>query len=133
MATITELQARAYQNAVNKGWYDGAERINIPEKLCLVHSEVSEALEEYRNGKAASQVYFKGVDEEGNEAHLNYLLDGDIPSTLGKPEGFSIELADAVIRILDLCGALGIDLEKAVETKMAYNATRPHRHGGKAC
>ncbi len=40
------------------------------------------------------------------------------------------ELADVVIRVADLCGYLGINLEAAVERKMAYNETRPYRHGG---
>jgi NTP pyrophosphatase (non-canonical NTP hydrolase) len=40
------------------------------------------------------------------------------------------ELADIVIRVGDLCGYLGIDLEDAVVRKMAYNETRPWRHGG---
>ena len=49
----------------------------------------------------------------------------------GKPEGVASELADTVIRIADMCGALGIDLEAAIVAKVAYNAGRPYRHGGK--
>ena len=79
----------------------------MPEKLALIHSEISEALEDYRDGLMETTVH------------------------AGKPEGFSIELADAVIRIFDLCGHLGIDLGEAVELKSAYNEMRPHRHGGK--
>jgi len=41
------------------------------------------------------------------------------------------ELADVVIRIADFCGSMGIDLEKQVVAKMAYNETRSYRHGGK--
>ncbi len=41
----------------------------------------------------------------------------------------AVELADAVIRIADLCGHLGIDLEAAIDLKMAYNETRPFKHG----
>lgn len=40
------------------------------------------------------------------------------------------ELADAVIRIADLCGRNGWDLERAIKTKMEFNKTRPYRHGG---
>lgn len=47
----------------------------------------------------------------------------------GKPEGIAVELADAVIRIADLCGALGIDLEEVIAKKMGYNESRPYRHG----
>lgn len=106
---INELCERAHTMAREKGWYDGGPR-NFGELLALIHSEVSEALEEYRAGHAPTEVYFNGA----------------------KPEGVGIELADVVIRVADLCGALGIDLEKAIEQKMAFNASRPYRHGGKA-
>ena len=48
-----------------------------------------------------------------------------------KPEGVAVELADAVIRIADLCGHLEIDLEEVIEIKMAYNEGRPYKHGKK--
>lgn len=48
-----------------------------------------------------------------------------------KPEGVAVELADAVIRIADLCGHLGIDLEEVIEIKMAYNEGHPYKHGKK--
>lgn len=48
-----------------------------------------------------------------------------------KPVGIPSELADIVIRVFDAAGRYGIDLEKAINEKMAYNATRPQRHGGK--
>lgn len=41
------------------------------------------------------------------------------------------ELADVLIRVFDLCGSRGWDLEKSVRDKMAFNKTRPYRHGGK--
>ena len=48
-----------------------------------------------------------------------------------KPEGMPIELADVIIRILDMGYAEGIDIGQAIHTKMQYNKTRSHRHGGK--
>jgi NTP pyrophosphatase (non-canonical NTP hydrolase) len=45
--------------------------------------------------------------------------------------GFPSELADIVIRVADLAGALGIDLAEAIRIKLAFNRTRTHRHGGK--
>lgn len=113
---IRELVKEAHGTSVRKGWYDGgAEAFNVPEKLALVHSEISEALEEYRNHRVG---HLGDIRFEGDNL---------------KPEGFAVELADAVIRIGDLCGAMGIDLAEALEVKMRFNKTRPHRHGGKRC
>jgi NTP pyrophosphatase (non-canonical NTP hydrolase) len=49
----------------------------------------------------------------------------------GWEENFREELADVVIRIGDLCGELGIDLEKEIRIKMDYNRQRPYKHGKK--
>lgn len=112
---ISELVALAFNTARSKGWHDGVvdPAARIPEKLCLIHSEVSEALEDYRKDPTGPRFIIHGHD--------------------GKPEGFPIELADIVIRVADLAGSLGIDLEGAIVLKTSYNETRPHRHGGKAC
>lgn len=113
--SIAKWQHEAHELAVSKGWWTDVKTnepvdpvAKIPEAIALIHSELSEALEEYRRGTLAP-----------------YTAAG------GKPEGFEIELADAVIRIMDLCGALGINLESAIETKHEYNKTRPYRHGNK--
>lgn len=107
--TIAELQQQSHATALEKGWWDDGDR-NIGELLCLMHSEVSEAFEEYRNGRDPQEVYFR---EDG------------------KPEGIPIELADILIRIGDFCGRHEIDLSAAVESKLAFNRKRPYRHGGK--
>lgn len=104
--TVRALQDEIYRNAKAKGFYELPER-TFPEAIALMHSELSEALEEFRA-----------------DMPLAYEVDG-------KPEGISIELADCVIRILDTAQHMGIDMQTAIETKMAYNATRPYRHGGK--
>ena len=114
MNSISQLQKQAYEQAVKSGWHE--EPRTDGDLICLMHSELSEALEEYRNGHSPNEIY------SFSEAL------GEKP---GKPEGVPIELADCVIRIMDFCGRHGIDLEKAIVDKMAYNATRAHRHGGK--
>lgn len=48
-----------------------------------------------------------------------------------KPEGIPSELADIIIRVLDVCGFHGIDIAAAIADKMAFNETRQYRHGGK--
>lgn len=116
---IPEVVAISHETSKLKGWWENPDR-NIPEQLCLIHSEISEALEEYRSGAAVNLI----------RDSLNPNYD---PSRLLKLEGVGIELADAVIRIADFCGRYGIDLEACLRAKMRYNLTRPHRHGGKVC
>lgn len=109
MYSVTALQSEIHTMAKEKGWWD--EPRTLGDVLCLVHSEISEALEEFRNGHAPDEIYF---------------------AESGKPEGVPVELADAVIRILDYFGYLGLSAEKVLQLKVDYNATRSHRHGGKA-
>jgi len=99
MKTIAEWQKEIHENAVNHGWYETGAR-PIPEMLCLVHSEVSEALEAHREN------------------------DWD---------GFKEEMADVVIRMLDMAEYMCIDMEKEISKKHAKNIVRPYRHGGKVC
>ena len=110
-AELSKLQTEIHALAKKKGWWDGFEATPdaIASRLALIHSEVSEALEDVREHRM-------GLDHEMS----------------GKPIGFPSELADVVIRCLDLAGGLGIDLFHVVKDKHAYNKTRPHRHGGKA-
>ena len=103
--TINELVEVAHYFAASKGFWD--DEPNLGEKIALIHSELSEALEEVRAGHAPDEVY---------EAD-------------GKPEGLPIELADVVIRVADLCGHYGIDLNAVVRQKLLYNQTRPAKHG----
>lgn len=85
----------------------------VAEKLCLTHSEISEAMEGHRKGLQDDKLPHRPMTE--------------------------VELADAVIRIADLSGALGYDLGGAIAEKLAFNAQRPdHKlearqaEGGKA-
>lgn len=117
---LNELAYQVHENAKDKGWWD--DERGFPEIVALIHSEVSEALEEYRNGHEVTEVY---ASHGGSVACSPPCAPGL------KPEGVPVELADVIIRILDYCGHAGIDLDDAVQRKMAYNKTRPHRHGGK--
>ena len=103
-APLGDLAAAIYDNARNHGFWDGDR--NFGEMLMLVTSELAEALEEHREGRP--NVY-TGVK--------------------AKPEGVAVELADALIRILDTMHSLGVDIDAVVADKMAYNATRPFKHG----
>lgn len=99
--TLQELQDACHGDATRAGWWP-AEVLRNPmcfaQKLCLVHSEISEAMEGDRKG----------------------LMDDKLPHRTMR----EVELADAVIRIFDLAGAYGMDLDGAIREKLAYNRSR---------
>lgn len=136
MKTINQLVQEAHQNAVSKGWWD--EERSFGEIIALFHSEASEALEDFRNGKNLNEVWYEHKNWDGRilKSELAQVViynphTDESYESLGKPCGIPSELADIVIRVFDACGRYGIDLEQAIIEKMAYNATRPTRHGGK--
>lgn len=108
MTSLRDLQQRAHQTATEKGFWSDTDLTDdvIGNKLMLIVGEVSEAHEALRKGER------------------DWYLTAE-----GKFEGLPIELADVLIRIFDLAGALDIDLQGCVENKMAYNDTRPYKHG----
>jgi NTP pyrophosphatase (non-canonical NTP hydrolase) len=77
---------------------------SVPEALALVHSEVSEVLEAHR----------RPSNFQSKEDQINAVAE---------------ELADVVIRVGDLAGALEIDLQKFIQQKMEFNEKRPYRNG----
>lgn len=120
---ISELIHKAHTTAKEHGFWEPAPEFGTT--IALIHSELSEALEEMRAGnrirpgQPVPMVYYSGG---------GYVASAPT-ECCKKPEGVAVELADAVIRIADLCGHLGIDLEKVIVEKMAYNETRPYKHG----
>ena len=104
--TISELCKMAHAQAAKSGFWEGGEKRNVGELIALIHSELSEALEALRAGdQRCSKTGLKDYHE------------------------VEIELADAVIRIADLCGGYGWNLGGAIEAKMEYNKGRPWKHG----
>lgn len=115
--TINRMQKEAFGTAVANGFHE--EEKSLAEFLCLIHSEVSEALEADRHGRRAN---LDAYIEEGKtkNAFLAYIKDT-----------VEDELADVVIRVADLCGYLDINLEEHIKAKMEFNTSRGYRHGKK--
>lgn len=193
MGQITDLIQAAHANAISKGWWD--EPRTFGEIIALIQSEVAEALEDFRNKKQPTEMWYEYKLPDETVIKRNYQLAPE-----WKPCGIPSELADIIIRIYDACGRYGwadefeekveyhlsqpphwqrdvfaelpfaenltsingllidsyrdlleqvsylarahvntkrlagffiIDLDRAISEKMAYNATRPQRHGGK--
>lgn len=119
---LKELAEEVYEGNKSRGFWD-TDQDNFPAKIALMHSELSEALEGDRKGiHAQKNKYFselaKGVPfEEAFRTNIK--------------ESVEDELADTVIRILDWCGATGIDIGWHIQEKLKYNDTRGRLHGGK--
>lgn len=101
---FNSLSKMIYQDNKAKGfWPDEPQDRNVGECIALMHSELSEALEGHRKG----------------------LQDSHLPERTS----LEVELADTVIRIMDFAGAHGLDVAGALLEKLAYNRSRPHKHG----
>lgn len=129
--SINHLAEAVYEANKAKGFWPDGKNKNIGEALMLITSEIAEALEAHRNGRSANydsyQATFESIAEEkadptGDLAH-ECAFKAHIKDT------FEDELADVAIRLFDLCGGLGINLGRHIYLKVAYNATRPYRHG----
>lgn len=104
--TIRLLIKDVHQNAIKHGFWEVSQ--NVGEKVALIHTELSEFFEGYRKD--------------------NFRPDEHCPEFTNQ----TIELADTVIRILDLAGWLHMhNLGNAIQAKMLYNQTRERLHGKK--
>lgn len=104
---IEDLMKEVNRIAIEKGWYENG----LPDfgrVAANIHGEVSECWEWWRNGNPPSD---------------------HIPEFSGMEE----EFADIILRVLDTCQAMGLNIIGAIDAKMKYNNSRPFKHGGKKC
>jgi len=123
--SLNDLAHTIHQRNIAKGFYESKK--SRPELLMLIVGEVAEACEADRKDQYADRLAFDrelGVGT-GNEDEFKTLFELYIKNT------FEDEVADSIIRLLDLCDYYGIDIEYFIEQKMRYNLTRPHKHGKK--
>jgi NTP pyrophosphatase (non-canonical NTP hydrolase) len=124
---LSVIQEACHRRAKSKGWWESGSR-NMGEMIALMHSELSEALEAYRDSKPV--LWYLYGDKETPFDPERFSGDGQV-TELGKPEGLASEFADVLIRIFDTCAAEDIPLVEALMQKHAFNGTRPYRHGNK--
>jgi NTP pyrophosphatase (non-canonical NTP hydrolase) len=102
----------------------------------LIVSELAEALEALRKDHYADKGVVKDLlqDLELNKTDEEFVikaLEFKVKFDEGVKSSFEDEIADVAIRLFDLCGGLGIDLQKHIELKMMYNSMRGYKHGKK--
>jgi NTP pyrophosphatase (non-canonical NTP hydrolase) len=126
---LNELAQEIHENAKNHGWWENPP--SFLEVVALCHSELSEAVEEYRNHKPNAYVLRNTSTFPQYESDYTDITNLDDFKPNEKPEGIGTELADCIIRILDYCAYAGIDIDEIIRLKHEYNKTRPYRHGNK--
>lgn len=136
---LNELAGRIHEIAILHGWWKTKRA--LPEVIALCHSELSEALEEYRNYRPMDyRVCRKAEKATDCTVCAPDIQNRNCPAYCetcefrgAKPEGVAIEMADCLIRILDYLASESIDIDYIVAEKMEFNKTRPMLHGGKRC
>lgn len=111
------MSKKIHEKNVEKGFYDKSRELGT--MLMLIVSELSEALEADRNGRHCD------IEEVAASHDISdpVVFKGFIK------DSFEDELADVFIRMFDLCGFLGLDIQKYIDAKLKYNEQREHKHG----
>ena len=120
-------------NNYEKGWRSpGDPPRNVGELTALLHSEVTEFFEAYRNNEPVLWYEYSVPGYVGEPYNsLSAVKGPDGEDVLGKPQGMASELADIIIRVLDTADELEIPVIQAILEKHKYNQTRAYRHGSK--
>jgi NTP pyrophosphatase (non-canonical NTP hydrolase) len=145
LRSFRAIQKQTYATAVEKGWWNDTEADPDAVTIAEQHVGLSEALERLRTGKRPDHSSWWNKEDFSREAEVVAqkisLVHSELSEALvgyldpsDKIEGFTSmeeELADAIIRMMDMAEHYGWDLAGAILAKMEYNADRPHMHGGK--
>jgi len=123
--TLNEIRDEAFAYAEKQGFHEAP--FNFGESLMLIVAELSEALEADRKDKWAGnlgdipKICFDRISNKLYPEEYETYVKGSVEE----------EIADAIMRLCALAGHRKIDLDWHVKAKMAYNSTRPYKHGKK--
>lgn len=143
---LRQLQQRIGEANAAKGFHEEGDDlrariagIDVPQylrnyytaRLALITTEVAESIEELRNGRQVDETYWSGGIGFETDGDVTEDESADANGNPRKPEGVPSEVADVVIRAFDFAHEAGFDLASIIAEKLAYNATRAHKHGRK--
>lgn len=120
---LTKLSLLIHAGNVERGFYEHP--ATFPDRCMLIVSEIAEAVEAHREGRTT---------EHGDVDQACRMSTMEMATFVGffkdkVKDTVEDEIADAIIRLLDLSGYMKIDIDAHISAKLAYNATRPIRHG----
>jgi NTP pyrophosphatase (non-canonical NTP hydrolase) len=118
--SINQLQFEIHDNAMKKGFWE--EPVNVAEKLMLVVSEVSEMCEADRKNNRCKVLPQVAIPDDND---FKDYFEVNVKDT------FEDEMADTMIRLLDMAHKFDVPLYDHIISKMRYNSLRPYKHGKK--
>ena len=119
---LNEVSKEVYEESKLKGF--DVKNENLGQTLCLIHSEISEALEAVRKNRYANLSYFEIDDKKFSD-----IVSFESNFKTHIKDTFEDEIADTFTRLMDLVGALDIDIDRHIELKRRYNSLREYKHG----
>jgi hypothetical protein len=133
---LNDIAKLIFEENQKKGfWLKDPSKRNKSEVLMLIVSELAEAQEALRDNDTIYSRFVSPSDAY-KRADMNILADKNIELFKENfksdiKDTFEDEIVDTIIRLFDLCGALEINISEHIPLKLAYNKTRPHKHGKK--
>lgn len=119
---LNEVSKEVYEANKLKGF--DVKKENLGQTLCLIHSEISEALEAIRKNRYANLSYFEIDDKKFSDI---VSFESNFKTCI--KDSFEDKIADTFIRLIDLVGAFDIDIDRHIELKRRYNSLREFKHG----
>ena len=128
MTNLNEISKQVYEANKLKGF--DVKNENLSQTLLLIVSEITEAQDAIRKNKHANMAIFNlknDITVEVSEKEITDRFSESFKEEI--KDSFEDEIADTFIRLMDLVGALEIDIDKHIELKRKFNSLREFKHG----